>query len=353
ECCTKCGSTSCCSEKVTKRLSEIAYERDDTGCCLEPNAEIRAAAAKALCVCCPNRATGPIEEDIPALEEVPPPSIPGEGGEKDSKTIPGEGGQEELDRESEDGVENAIQDLRAVESVEGSAVQMMVPQPLLLHSANQPYPTEESVPQVEVPEIAELPTPEPEEAPVKPRGDVHLGQVKVIGGMTIQPVTISTVSATDEQSVQTKVETEQATAISASLPSLPAPELELPEPVALPIDVSAKPVSDGSLKDIGDATTHITVPADAQVTGRRPGVKATKTEARIVGVDYRTGRVSLRSGQPLRPGSSVTVYHRYLTGERLIAHLLIKQVDGAQAVAVATDKSGLSKIAAGDRAVCH
>lgn len=27
--CRKCGSSSCCSEKLSKRLSEIAYERDD------------------------------------------------------------------------------------------------------------------------------------------------------------------------------------------------------------------------------------------------------------------------------------------------------------------------------------
>ncbi|MEM9587170.1 MAG: hypothetical protein AAGA03_07805, partial [Planctomycetota bacterium] len=81
-CCVKCGSKSCCSEKVTKSLSEMAYERDDSGCPLEPSKEIRAAAKRVLCICCPNRVTGPIEEEI--AEELPTPiddpeEIEGEG----------------------------------------------------------------------------------------------------------------------------------------------------------------------------------------------------------------------------------------------------------------------------------
>lgn len=363
ECCTKCGSTSCCSEKVTKRLSEIAYERDDTGCCLEPSAEIREAAAKALCVCCPNRATGPIEEDIPELDEpevVPTPDKPkeidGEGGTKQSKAIEGEGGEEdggeeeaELDSDAtEESLEDAVEDaVDQLESGSDSAAKplMRTNEVLRLRSA------ESSLPQpIEVPAPAVA-------APVK-RSDVEIGEVTVIGGMTIRPVTISTVAATEEEfvapassSTAQAVSQQDQQAVSISLKDLPQSPAALPAPIALPIQAS--PASaERPMPTTAPQAKMESVPSSRPVAKPVPTGRKQKAEAKIVGVDYRTGRVVLRSGQPLRAGASVTVYHRYLTGERLVAHLLIKQVDGAQAIAVATDKEGLGKIEAGDRAIC-
>ena len=68
-CCGKCGCNSCCNEKITKRLSEMAYERDNDGCYVEPVQKIRHAARRVLCKCCPGGPpTGPIEEDYPEAE---------------------------------------------------------------------------------------------------------------------------------------------------------------------------------------------------------------------------------------------------------------------------------------------
>ncbi|TWU21760.1 hypothetical protein [Novipirellula artificiosorum] len=112
ECCRKCGSKSCCNEKITKRLSEIAYERDNSGCPLEPSAEIRQLAKKVLCKCCPGGPpSGPIEEDYPEPMEVEP------GAEDDMEPTPledeprrGEAQEEEqpLRGESADSDEEAM-----------------------------------------------------------------------------------------------------------------------------------------------------------------------------------------------------------------------------------------------------
>ncbi|WP_182867500.1 hypothetical protein [Stieleria mannarensis] len=300
--CSKCGSTSCCSEKVTKRLSEIAYERDDSGCHLEPNADVRAAAAKALCVCCPNRATGPIEEDVPE-ELIPPPVVPdpisGEGAEQ-PEGIQGEGaGAEVLEapiEEDDTEAESGAAGVETTTTAEG----------LKLFQA----------------------------AKVE-RSEVEVGQVKMIGGMAIQPVTITPVTATSD--VQTARPAGQPVSLSLSdnaakpQSTVKQKTQALPMPVALPIKKAAK-------------VDHARI---APKPAARKNVIAT-----VVGVDQKSGRVILRSGQAMRPGASVTVYHQYLTGERLVAHLLINSVNGSQSVATVTDPSSLTKIHTGDRAVC-
>ena len=52
--CNHCGERSCCNEKIVKRLAEIAYDRKDDGCWVEPSERVREAAKKALRTCCPN-----------------------------------------------------------------------------------------------------------------------------------------------------------------------------------------------------------------------------------------------------------------------------------------------------------
>ena len=102
ECCKKCGSTSCCNEAITKRLSEIAYERDDNGCPLEPSAEIRQAAKRALCTCCPRRAPmGMIEEDYEDAE-LPTPSDDTTGETEEEIVGESADSDDEVQGESED-----------------------------------------------------------------------------------------------------------------------------------------------------------------------------------------------------------------------------------------------------------
>ncbi len=54
KCCNNCGQVCCCSDKMLKKLAEVAYERDDEGCYKEPSARVRQAAAEALRTCVPN-----------------------------------------------------------------------------------------------------------------------------------------------------------------------------------------------------------------------------------------------------------------------------------------------------------
>jgi hypothetical protein len=53
-CCSKCGSVCCCNKDILMKLAEMAYERDDHGCYLEPSDRVRQEAAKAIEICCPN-----------------------------------------------------------------------------------------------------------------------------------------------------------------------------------------------------------------------------------------------------------------------------------------------------------
>lgn len=72
KCCSNCGITCCCKEAIVKRLAQMAYERDDTGCYLEPSQRVREAAARALRLCCPN--SEPVEiESLPEPVDAPPP----------------------------------------------------------------------------------------------------------------------------------------------------------------------------------------------------------------------------------------------------------------------------------------
>ena len=130
ECCPKCGSTSCCNEKITKRLSEIAYERDDSGCPIEPNAEIRKLAKRILCKCCPGGPpSGPIEEDDPEPEpepepvpapkpepvDPPEPEVSGESSDEDDE-VAGESSGDEIDSMDDFGDPGADQSTDEFES---------------------------------------------------------------------------------------------------------------------------------------------------------------------------------------------------------------------------------------------
>jgi hypothetical protein len=80
EACENCKNKSCCSEELSNKLYEMAYERDDTGCYLEPSERVRLAAAEALRACCPGSGDGgtylvPPEEGTTTGED---PRFPGE-----------------------------------------------------------------------------------------------------------------------------------------------------------------------------------------------------------------------------------------------------------------------------------
>ena len=76
ECCAKCGKVCCCNKDILTEMAKIAYERDDTGCYIEPSDRVREAAAEALVICCPNDSPPVIvdepEETRPERETVDP-----------------------------------------------------------------------------------------------------------------------------------------------------------------------------------------------------------------------------------------------------------------------------------------
>jgi len=101
ECCRKCGSTSCCNEKISKRLSELVYERDDSGCPIEASDEIRRAAKRVLSICCPGGPpTGPIEEEVDEL-------IPAPEAEEEAEAEIGETGEEDEESLGESAADDA------------------------------------------------------------------------------------------------------------------------------------------------------------------------------------------------------------------------------------------------------
>jgi hypothetical protein len=68
--CQLCNSEACCSEKIQKKLREMAMETDDSGCPKEPSDRVRRQARLALAECGPPP-PAPAEETRPVIEEGP------------------------------------------------------------------------------------------------------------------------------------------------------------------------------------------------------------------------------------------------------------------------------------------
>lgn len=77
--CGNCHANCCCGKELVEKLSEIAYELDDSGCFLEPSERVRAAAIQALRVCCPSRQPLEIVEALPDDQEYSEEDIPDAG----------------------------------------------------------------------------------------------------------------------------------------------------------------------------------------------------------------------------------------------------------------------------------
>jgi hypothetical protein len=80
--CETCNSDCCCNEELTKKLAELAYEKNDKGCWLEPSERVREAAKNAMRSCCPGQGppedVTPVRRDevIPSEETIPTPPSP-------------------------------------------------------------------------------------------------------------------------------------------------------------------------------------------------------------------------------------------------------------------------------------
>ena len=71
QCCGRCGTNCCCKEPLLRKLAQIAYEKDEFGCYIEPSQRVREGAIRVLQSCCPNPVPPLMESEKPA--PVPPP----------------------------------------------------------------------------------------------------------------------------------------------------------------------------------------------------------------------------------------------------------------------------------------
>ena len=329
ECCRKCGSTSCCNEKVSKRLSEIAYERDDSGCPLESSAEIRAMARKTLCICCPGGPpTGPIEEEIieeveeseDELDELPTPAeeepqIRGESVEEDAG-VTGESTDETTGEATDDASETeADQD----ESKPG--IDMEIEDDLENESS------EDLVLSRALSKVVEI----------------RVGEEQLVGNTKIKPVTLVL-----EPSVVAKP---KSLSQGASLLAMPASaRLNVSEGLKL-----SKSASSLHKLNVQTAARRIASPIRIDSRSQSISPRRQQVSAEVRHVNQKTGQVSLvgKGFDQDKIGAGAVVYHEYLTGERMVGHLVVKNVANGQASAVVTDRSMLKAIHVGDRVVCR
>jgi hypothetical protein len=84
--CKCCNKKACCSEKIQKKLREIAFETDDTGCPKETSDRVRRQARLALAQCGPAEAEPQPVQEAPDLPTEGPSEGPAEGPESDAET---------------------------------------------------------------------------------------------------------------------------------------------------------------------------------------------------------------------------------------------------------------------------
>ncbi len=385
ECCRKCGSTSCCNEKITKRLSELAYERDDSGCPIEPNADIRKLAAKVLKRCCPGGPpSGPIEEDagpelIPALEGVK--EIPGETPEIEGESSGDEIEGESADDESEDADVN--EDAEADEDVDGSenmelddsdlidqppalsaeeAEASLLPvhvEPFTLDDQsfeqpirNQPainnvirYHLEDAAKAIlqdrrPKPDLVNI-EPTPLAAVVRRNVDPAVRPEASVYGS--QEMTFSSAQPKPATPAANHVPT-PAVIYFPKRPVTKSPQSNSVRPANVAFDLSP------SRKIMQPVAASVTSPTNS-VTAAAPS--RDKIVGQVVSVNLETGQVGIQGTDlsQLSPGSSGDLYHSSSIGDRKITRLdVIKSEDTTARVRV-TDPKTLKQIRLGDQAV--
>jgi hypothetical protein len=94
--CAFCNKEACCSEKIQKKLRELAMETDDSGCPKEPSDRVRRQARLALAECGPPPPEPPVEPD-PDIREGRPAEEPAEGQDAPPPGV--EGTEEEAEAE--------------------------------------------------------------------------------------------------------------------------------------------------------------------------------------------------------------------------------------------------------------
>jgi len=391
EACANCKQRSCCSEEISNKLYEIAYERDETGCYLEPSERVRLAAAEALRTCCPGG-----DEDF--IVEMGPPPV--RGGEQPS-VAPETGGERP--------------------GLVPPPVPPVTPMPTPAVPLPNPRPVPATPPVPPLPPAAapRPPAPAANSNPASPssrrtagtqqtpsNADMAQATTKVTAlPAEPQPATPHWMLPKVERSVYfmppargpspildspipNSVTAAEPFRVNGSvgvsplvkqasltrLPPVDAPSAEaIPAPPLPPVVKPAIPVSTRRLPAtpaksaeanlpsvLSSPVTPATKSTDEPKRSARPAIPAAQRE--IPGAQFGTGMVTsvhLKDGVALLefateaavpPGSVVRAYHEYaLTGNTAVCDLEVVRGEGGRAAAVARRGSKLTALSIGDR----
>jgi len=384
EMCSNCKMRSCCSEEISNKLYELAYERDETGCYLEPSERVRLAAAEALRACCPGRdedfiiemapTPAPVGGERPAVE-------PEVGGERPGTVVP----------------PPAVQPapVPVVPPVTPVPPRALPPVPVPAPASQLPSVRRSSRRTVEndtpAPHSAEAPiifgrasddgsragqplfaaqTPHWNPTNVRPSPANRLENPKAVAvtridhvasivpqqrasadaGMKVSPIirsaTLTRLPPIDGQAIE-------------AIPSPPLPAVGTP---AMPVSTRRLPQPAASQTDPAVQKASISEPHGVEL--KRPRAKVPFSQRIIPGAEFGTGMVKsvrLKEGvaylefstdAPVPAGSVIRAYHEYaISGKTPICDLEVVRQEGGIAVAVPRSGSELINLAVGDRAL--
>jgi hypothetical protein len=304
EACVNCKNKSCCSEELSNKLYEMAYERDDAGCYLEPSERVRQAAAEALRACCPGRGS----EEGYILDET-------EGAVDGGEIVPS--------GERPDVINP------------GTGERPNIPPP----APPQPAPT----PSPELGPVPSPPTPRPARDPAPTISDET--------GAAPQPGQKSSRRTANIYNNQPKIIQAGATFPAEparpqpafSQPQQPAPSLELgydPDPAPMPNGLFAE-----------QPRQVVAQPQQRPQPQVRPATEQVGA-AVTASVDLRNNQamINFPQGEQVRVGTILRAYHTYaFTGKQPVGEFVVIQSTPGFAVVRPHGQSRLNKLVSGDQ----
>ena len=310
EACANCKNKSCCSEELSNKLYEMAYERDDTGCFLEPSERVRNAAAEALRACCPGRG-------------------PQDGLILDETDGPGTGTGEVVPQGERPEIQNP-----------GTGERPNIPPP-------QPTPA---------PELGPAPPPRPTPAPARPApiqdetgaapAPGQRSSRRTAGVYNAQPKIIQAGATFAAEPGAAQMPITQTSSASLPVAQAPAAPLEMgydPDPAPAPSNAIIEQ------QYVAPQQQVVAQPARQQVV--RPAIDQLGP-AVTASVDSRNNQamINLTQGETIRVGTVLRAYHTYaFTGKQPVGEFVVIQSTPGFAIVRPHGQTRLNKLVAGDQ----
>jgi hypothetical protein len=389
EACANCKQRSCCSEEISNKLYEIAYERDDTGCFLEPSERVRLAAAEALRTCCPGG-----DEDF-IIEMAPPPARGGEqpgvapesGGERPGTAVPPlpmvePGPTPAIPLQNPPPVPGPppapVVPPRAVRPPAPAAESNPAPRSSRRTAGVQGEPSQADVGRTSMkvnPLRLDPPAATPHWTPGKVERSVYFAP-PACGPLPLMDHSIpNSVAIAEPVRVNGQIEVSPLVT-NASLTRLPPVDGPITEPIPgpplPPVATPAIPVStrkpqprlNGDISAPSVLNPSPTSPARSTDQPKRSKAAVPSAQRQIPGAQFGTGMVTsvrIKEGVALLefaneaavpPGSVLRAYHEFaLTGKTAVCDLEVVRGEGGVAAAVPRSGSELTALSIGDRAI--